>query len=656
MQTCTVQGNGCTAWGAAANCSGTDTCQGSACTCNNICTLNDTRCSGTQIQTCVKQPSGCTDWSAATDCSGTDTCQGKNCKCNDQCKVGDTQCSGANVQTCATQASGCTGWGAATACASPLSCIGNACACPGGPGACCGGTGQPCCAGSACNAALGCGSTQVCGDPCDPSFRLLTAADGLVDGSRIPSQYANPAKKYIWGRSTSNLTSVGVATAVTDLAKRVDGVGPFDVDGNYDLDELLAMSCPAYFATLFPAEQALIPTLWSLLEFDDLPLTPVSPQTTYDVTITDISTPPGGLTFAPSEPISSLPTSPTNLQDAANRLELVFNDDATTTTVSMADCTAGMNDSLQRFSASDVSAFDQIWVLLHSHGVSSADARVRVPTPFDQIDALGSLGGVQIRALSSVAYGESRNYDPTAYSGTWTILLNMKHSVQPQVLVPASEDSIFLRTDSRAEQYFGAGATSLTSLTTPAAGGYIIEEWKAGTRLGAYRVALPKYMVVSVTTDMGTYVDYYLQTPTGTVLSKNQKTGTLSSGVGYSTYGATYSYDVGVIPPTGIQSASADAQCSTPPFVMPPGRYEFTTATWGKVDVDVYKQGVVFATIVSTGNKRRMPHTQTNYRKDFYAVTGSPTVLLEPTYQTGRTITMSSPVFTIDLTEKMRIQ
>lgn len=131
IQSCSVQSNGCTDWNTAQDCPTGQTCSGGQCAtqCTNNCTAGNSQCVGAQIQTCSQQSNGCTDWDPAQDCPTGQTCQAGACvsSCTDQCTVGATQCSGGQIQTCSVQGTGCTDWDAAVDCPSGQTCSAGQC-------------------------------------------------------------------------------------------------------------------------------------------------------------------------------------------------------------------------------------------------------------------------------------------------------------------------------------------------------------------------------------------------------------------------------------------------------------------------------------------------------------------------------------------------
>ena len=100
LETCTAQGNGCTAWNAGTACGAHQTCtttgSTSSCTCvaDAYCTSTADACSsGTTYVVCGQDADGCYYELGSMTCQANSTCTGGTC----QCKSGYTPCSGSCV-------------------------------------------------------------------------------------------------------------------------------------------------------------------------------------------------------------------------------------------------------------------------------------------------------------------------------------------------------------------------------------------------------------------------------------------------------------------------------------------------------------------------------------------------------------------------------
>ncbi|HEY3449105.1 MAG TPA: right-handed parallel beta-helix repeat-containing protein [Myxococcales bacterium] len=133
LQTCgDFNGDGCREWGTPATCPGGQTCSAGACViaCSSVCTpANSTKCSGSQVQTCTDTNlDGCLEWSTAANCPGTDVCQGTACTCSNECAAaGNTKCDANGLVMTCIQSGGCLKWSTAEACPNSGSCKFGAC-------------------------------------------------------------------------------------------------------------------------------------------------------------------------------------------------------------------------------------------------------------------------------------------------------------------------------------------------------------------------------------------------------------------------------------------------------------------------------------------------------------------------------------------------
>jgi hypothetical protein len=142
---------------------------GSAQCCTNACTNGALRCGGLGVETCQVQGNGCTAWNAGQACAGShESCTGSGtCTCNTDpnCSSASNVCqSSATLVTCAKDAQGCFYTTSTASCGSNMMCQNGACICQPAFTAC----------GSACynvqNDPNHCGScTKVCPTLSSPS-------------------------------------------------------------------------------------------------------------------------------------------------------------------------------------------------------------------------------------------------------------------------------------------------------------------------------------------------------------------------------------------------------------------------------------------------------------------------------------------------------
>jgi hypothetical protein len=116
---------------------------GNAQCCTNACTNGATRCGGAGVQTCQVQGNGCTAWNAGTACgphqnctpgAGSATC---TCKVDPVCSTTGTVCSDATTTaTCAQDTQGCFYASGTMACGPNKNCASGSCVCNSGYTAC----------------------------------------------------------------------------------------------------------------------------------------------------------------------------------------------------------------------------------------------------------------------------------------------------------------------------------------------------------------------------------------------------------------------------------------------------------------------------------------------------------------------------------------
>ncbi len=124
LERCTADGNGCLSFTAAEDCAATSrTCEPTptpGCVCAGECTADE--CAGTVINGCAADAQGCLHLGAGFDCAT----QGKlcqlnagvaSCVCDGGCTIGLQQCSGTVIESCVDNGSGCGVWQSGTDCA-----------------------------------------------------------------------------------------------------------------------------------------------------------------------------------------------------------------------------------------------------------------------------------------------------------------------------------------------------------------------------------------------------------------------------------------------------------------------------------------------------------------------------------------------------------
>ena len=112
---------------------------GSAACCTNACTAGATRCGGVGLETCQMQGNGCTAWDAGVACGPHQSCMGvegsASCTCNadPNCTSATNVCpSSSTLAVCATDAQGCFYTSNTTGCGANQHCASGACSCANG--------------------------------------------------------------------------------------------------------------------------------------------------------------------------------------------------------------------------------------------------------------------------------------------------------------------------------------------------------------------------------------------------------------------------------------------------------------------------------------------------------------------------------------------
>jgi len=124
---CVADASGCTSWMWQA-CPGGTMCGGGTCGACNSCTAGQTRCSGNGVQTCTTDGQGCTAWQDTSTCVAPQFCNNGACdSCPAGCTPGARECNGNDIRECAAGANGCPGWSTINTCAAPQVCMGGAC-------------------------------------------------------------------------------------------------------------------------------------------------------------------------------------------------------------------------------------------------------------------------------------------------------------------------------------------------------------------------------------------------------------------------------------------------------------------------------------------------------------------------------------------------
>jgi hypothetical protein len=443
-------------------------------------------------------------------------------------------------------------------------------------------------------------------------------ADGvqIIKGSTIPSQHVAATKDYLTGRSIDSLSRVGALPAGDDLevAKRADGIiANLPANGRIEAAELARMESPQIFATLFPNEQAALPRLWPLLEAPSGAAMPVSVPGA-DLTVTDQSTQPGGLTPPASLAISALEA---GWQQVARRVQLVFNGDGDATTIQTADIQSVLADP-QAFTPAEVELLKAILAEFHRRATSFEEAKAQVPQPGTTTKHT-QLGMMALDFSSEIAIAESRHISWSG--GSWGSL-NISTSMRVVATssgafsAPAGSKAILISLADGNEQVFEASQPQLASL---AVGDYVLERYAMGARQETFHLALPGFTQGEKREDATRFLDYVLVTPGGATLVKNA----VSTGNGGgNNHGAEFRHELAAHVYPGVDAGSV-AAVATPWTALPSGRYETTFGSI-KVLLDLYPQRVAVATISGLSGRLQMRgvNTQNPYTGFFGTAAG----------------------------------
>lgn len=456
-------------------------------------------------------------------------------------------------------------------------------------------------------------------------------ADGvqIIQGSTIPSQYVSANKDYLTGRWIQSLAEVGALAADDlDLARRADGIiANLPANGRIEAAELARMENPQIFATLFPNEQAALPHLWPLLEAPSGPAMPV-PVPGADLTITDQSTPPGGLMPPAAIAIASLDAS---WQQVARRVQLVFNGDGDASTIRTADIQSVLADP-QAFTPAEVELLKAILAEFHKRATSFEEAKVAVPEP-GLTTKHTPLGMMALDFSSQIAIREGRYWQSSPSSSGWGNNLSVGASMQVvatssgALAAPAGAKMILVSLSDAdvADSVFAGPQSQLASLPV---GDFLLERYDSmGVRQESFLLAIPGFTAGDRQANASRFVDYKLVTAAGTPLVKNAVVGQVSSDGRIFRAEFLHELAPNVVP--GVD-ARAISRTETPWTTLPSGRYEVMLNNT-KVTLDLYPQRVAIGS-VGGGSGRLSMHpilTQTPY-VGFFGGAGSATVQFSP--------------------------
>ena len=409
-----------------------------------------------------------------------------------------------------------------------------------------------------------------------------------VQGSSIASPNVDRSKTYLSVRSISTLDTLGALPgALGTLARRVDGViGSKPADGRFSVSEILRMEQPSYIRTLYPEEKAALPRLWALLETTPLDPTAVSIPGLPAFSPVDVSTP---ATMPIKPPKLEIVTLPASVQPQARRLEMVVDSDGDPETITEADIDDPLGDP-DPWTPDEIDAFKTIKQLFIARAGTTLKFAVQVPAPVNGSGTVATLGPVTLELSQGLSYSETRSanfYRGSTDSNLYVDLSARRTSVVNINLGSASQ-LVLIDVNSESERIVSG------QLSWEWSGTAIAEVWTGGTRVGSYRISLPKVSIVDERIDLKDYVDYQLVV-SGKPLERNVTTASVHYDAWSTTYSAAFSFDTTALPrPPGVD-VTALSRVTTPKPNLMPGRYEFSVPSLGAgtCKLDISPEGVV---------------------------------------------------------------
>lgn len=405
---------------------------------------------------------------------------------------------------------------------------------------------------------------------------LESALITRVQGATIASPNVDKTKTYLSVRGIAVLDSLGALPgALGTLARRVDGViGAKPADGRFSISEILRMEQPSYIRTLFPEERAALPALWALLETTPLDPSPVNAPGLPAFVPVDASSPATMPIKPPKLEIASLPNA--TMQAHANRLQLVVNSDGDPATITEADIDDPLKDP-DPWTDDEIDAFKAIKQLFIARAGTTLKYAVQVPAPYSSRSTVATFGTATLDVEHSLRYNETRSltiFSGSGDSGSLDVSFVAQRNWRANLNVPAGQRVVFLDVNSETERVVGG------EVQWDFSGTVVAEVWSGSTRVGSYRVSLPKLATVDERVDMKNYLDYQLLVG-GKPLVKNTTSAAVRSGSGYQQYSAAFTFDPAYVAPTGYVEGFALNRLVTPKPSLMPGRYEISVPALG---------------------------------------------------------------------------
>ena len=452
-----------------------------------------------------------------------------------------------------------------------------------------------------------CAPTEPPSVAAEETDSLQSALLTRVSGAAIASPNVDKTKSYLSSRRIDTLDVLGALPgALGSLARRVDGIlGAGGADGRISVSEIVRMEQPAYVRTLYPDEKAALPGLWALLETSSGSPVSVRSPALPALPVKDQSKPPTVPIKPPQLPIDSLPA---GLQPAAHRLEMIEDSDGNPDTITEAD----LSDPLRNpapWTAAEIDAFKQIKLQFVARAGTTLDYALQVPAPGTTTVTAVTLGAASLVVEQSVRYEERRSvlFLPLDTTNPSHIELLAQRAAKVRAYLGSATHLVLLDINSEEERVV------TDELSWEFSGTAVAEIWSAGTRLGSYRLSLPKISPASDEVYLDDYVGYRLMAD-GRPLIRNLSRAYADETYSYSSYRTTHTFDQATLPPPSSISNKALDVLATPLQNLRPGRYEFGVPGLGTVrcKLDISPGGFVFFTrpgeaqqrmVIMTGRK-----------------------------------------------------
>ena len=409
-----------------------------------------------------------------------------------------------------------------------------------------------------------------------------------MQGSSIASPNVDKSKTYLSVRSMSTLNTLGALPgALGSLARRVDGViGSKPADGRFSVSEILRMETPSYIRTLYPDEKAALPQLWALLETTPLDPSPIAIPGLPAFSAVDVSTPASMPIKPPKLEIATLPAA---VQPQARRLEMVVDSDGDPESITEVDLDDPLSDP-DPWTPDEIDAFKKIKQLFIARAGTTLKYAVQVPAPFANTGTVATLGSVTLELAQSLRYDETRwaGFSRGSSDTSLSVDLAARRVSTVNINLGPATQLVLIDVNSETERVVTG------QLSWEFSGTAVAEVWSGPTRVGSYRVSLPKVAPVDERVDLKDYVDYQLVAG-GKPLAKNVTSASVRYDSWSTSYSAAFSFDTTALPlPSGVDTTALNKVTTPKPSLMP-GRYEFSVPALGATPckLDISPEGVI---------------------------------------------------------------